>query len=1008
MRRCILLSIFLLLLLASSGQSSNLIFKHLNRESGLPVDVVTCLAQDSTGFIWIGSSEGLFRFDGFSYKSFYSTPGNNQTIPNNLINKIYVDRDGLLWVGTGDGLAIIKNDGQVIKIVNAATHPLFSRESNFVNDIQEAKNIFWISTRDGLFAVRKQKDQVFTVQIHDLKKEFGYTTNVLGAFTIDSGGQLWICTFNGLVIYNPEKNMLLHTGNNPSSLQILNENKAFRSLYIDESKGQVRYSTWEPAEKIYDLHANKITTLYSGKGSVHPDYGRMINQFLKDDQGTLWIASGKGTRMIRKNSPTEDLIVHKPGNPYGLLSNATAALLQDKEGSVWLASWEGGINITQPYHQPVVNLSLNNVDEYPFAKWPISTIIPVDQNSFLIGTSRGNGLYRTDSSFNVQEHYSFGSMDYDWIWTYYKQGDSIFISTQKGNLIYHTKTKKLDKLLQPPFDQFLPINSFVPGKDSTIWMSRYRNDFMQYDPGTTRYKKYGLAQLGETTTVLSLLRDRENKLWIISSLAGILRFDETKEKITERLPLNKENGLLNTHILFTKDLGDEWLIGYVERGISLYNKKTKIFRHFSRSDGLISNSVTDAVQTDPYTVWIASANGISRFNLQTKTFLNYGYDNGILQNSFECITQLPDGRIAAGNTYGLVYFYPEKMNAAQRIAPPVITAINVYGDNFPIDSFSNNKPLHIANDKNYFSFDYISLQYQNNQPIEYAYKLDGFDKDWVMAGNRRYVSYSNLQGGTYHFKVKARLPGNAWVESETPFPLQVATPFFKRWWFMPLAALFFIVIVYGMFRYRVQQLLRLEKMRSSISSDLHDEVGASLSSISIFSEMAKQSLRMNGKTEQYLQRIGDRSRDSIEKMSDIIWSINPDNDSLQQMLLRMKTFVNETVDGKDIVVYWHENEMIGSLTLGMAQRKNFYLLFKEALMNAVKYSGATTISVQLSAQNHSLVLKVADNGKGFKMAQIRQGNGLKNIRQRATLLGGTATIQSSPGAGTTVQVQFRY
>lgn len=989
--------------LAAHAQNSNLVFKHITRASGLPVDEVTCLAQDSTGFIWIGSKEGLFRFDGFNYKNFYHTPGNIQTIPNNYISKLFVDTQGLLWIGTNAGVALMKNNGQILTTINSETQSLFSKNSNAIFDIQEDKNTTWISTGDGLFSLTKKNNQVTNIKKHDFQKDFSYSTNVFGVFNIDDKNRLWICTLHGLVIYDPGKKELFHTLNNPDSLSILDEKNAFRNIWIDKENRTVRYATWEPAVRLYDIDENKITTIYSGKSAKRPDYSTLTSSFLKDDHGTLWISSGKGIQTF--NYTTEQIISHESDNSYSLLSNSIISLMQDKEGSIWAATSEG-ISITRPYLQSLVNLSYNSVNEFPFAKWAVNTIIPVSFNLFLIGTYAGDGLYSTDASFNVQEHYSFGTNKYDWIWKYSRHADKIYISAQGGNLLYDIKTQQLKKLTEPPFDTFHPIFTFATAKDSTIWMSRYYNDFMHYNPVTKNFKKYSLQQLGEEPSILQLSMDNEKNLWLLSSTAGIFKFDVNKEKITERLSANK-NGLLETHILFLKDIGEELLIGYRSKGISLYHKQKKTYRHFSRSDGLVSNSVKDALQTDKETVWIATGNGLSRFDLSTNTFTNYSYYDGILQNDFQCITQLPDGRLAAGNSKGLVHFSPSEINTQLELSAPIITAINVYGEELAVDSFSAKYPLHIPSNKNYFSFEYISLQYQNNLQIEYAYMLDGFNKDWIMSGTRRFASYSNVTGGNYKLRIKARLPGGEWVESKFILPVIVHTAFYKKVWFYIVLAILLAAIIYSIFRYRLSQVIRLEKIRHTISSDLHDEVGATLSSISIFSEMAKQVVPDNSKAEGFLKKIGDRSRDSIDKMSDIIWSINPENDSIEQMLIRMKNFVNETVEGKDIAVHWEESEMISKLRLGMPQRKNLYLLFKEVIINAVKYADAKNISVQLAAQNKMLYLTIKDDGKGFSFELIKPGNGIKNIKHRAVLLNGSAEIESSPDNGTTVRVAFK-
>ncbi|MGZ5191994.1 MAG: two-component regulator propeller domain-containing protein, partial [Flavisolibacter sp.] len=557
-------------------------------------------------------------------------------------------------------VVILKNTGQIIQILNAETSSLFSQESVRIYDIQEINNVFWITTGEGLFSARKQKRDSFQLQKHDFNKQFG-RSNQLGSFTVDKQGRFWICSIEGLVIYEPSKHNLLHAGNNPSHLEILNERYPFAGIYLDEPNNLVHYTTWEPSEKIFDLRTNKIISLYSGKGTATPDYNRLISKYLKDKHGTIWATSGGGLKLLNIRQVSSQTIANKKDNTYSLPTNDVTALLIDKEGSLWVGTTEG-ISITQPYNQSLVNLSTNNADRFQFAKMAVTSIIPVDRNCLLVGTQGGDGLYRTDSTFKVQEHYSFGSINYDWIWKYYRQGDSILISTQKGNLIYHVTTKKLEKLLTPPFDTFYPVFSFTPGKNGTIWVGRYINDFLEFDPRSGQYHKYSLTELGETSSVFKIASDRENNLWLLSSIAGVIKFDPSLKKITEYLPLHEVNGLLDSHTLFLIDVGDDLLIGYVAHGISLYNKKTKKFRHFSRADGLVSNSVTSAVQTDNNTVWITSRNGISRFDLQTKTFLNYNYDNGILQNDFSCISELADGRLAAGNKIGLVYFHPSTIH----------------------------------------------------------------------------------------------------------------------------------------------------------------------------------------------------------------------------------------------------------------------------------------------------------------------------------------------------------
>jgi signal transduction histidine kinase len=208
--------------------------------------------------------------------------------------------------------------------------------------------------------------------------------------------------------------------------------------------------------------------------------------------------------------------------------------------------------------------------------------------------------------------------------------------------------------------------------------------------------------------------------------------------------------------------------------------------------------------------------------------------------------------------------------------------------------------------------------------------------------------------------------------------------------------------------YRVNRIIALYNMRSSISADLHDEVGASLTSISIFSEIAKKSASPLSKEAGYLERIGERSRDSIEKMSDIIWSINPENDTLEQMLVRMKNYATEVAEAKDIVVHWTDKGNLADTRLRMEQRKNFYLLFKEVINNAIKHAAAKNICIQILAAEKTISLIIEDDGKGFNTGYPTLGNGLKTIHTRARFLQGKILVSSEKEKGTAVNLQFPF
>lgn len=994
------------------AQVDDLVFQHLTRSNGLPVNNITTLALDSSGFVWIGSSEGLYRYDGLNFKAQYAlSSGGGNSIPNNMVMQICVTRQGLLWIGTfKGGVFQMNSNGHILKVINSTNSHLFSTDSDLVKDVEEdSQGNIWVSTGDGLFRISASASEVDRFDYgNEDSIPYRNRRNSFSKFIIDSNDNIWIGNKHGMQIFDPAKGAFGHLAE-PLRTVLKNESDFTDfNFYNDE----LWYSTWVPDLGAYDTTRKKHTVIYSGRGLQNPEFSRMANLFFIDSKNALWIGTRNGLFLKKPGKPgISASFFHDPQNAYSLVSNYISAILEDRTGNIWFGT-AYGISIARPYSQFVHNLSVNNVKHYPFGDKMVRDIIQIDKNNILVGTSNADGLYLTDSNFNTIKRYSYNTYKYDWIWTHYDDvpRQRIFISTQEGMLVYEKKTRRLKIDSSEVFKKRYGISSFVSTADSILWMARLRGNFVRYNLNTGDYKEYDLKMLGVPDGAISSLEKAgENNIWILAGRGGLLKFDERREQIVEQLKLGTTSqSLIEGGIFFVKDLGDLLVIGYQSSGIQLYYKQSKTFRRFTQADGLVSDATTDAVVAKDGTVWIASQNGLIQFNPATGKFRNVGYQEGILSNHFDCITQLHDGRIAAGGPRGMIFFDPaeiEKLN--QPPAAPVFTSIDVYGKSIPIDNLHHRPtPLMISYQENHFSFEFISLQYNMSRQLEYSCLLEGLDASWINTGSRRFISYSNVEGGRYTFRVRVRERGGEWVEGRQYLQIIVGTAFYKRFWFYVIVALAVVAVVYVLFRYRLQELIKLDRMRTNISSDLHDEVGTSLTSISIFSEMALKSISQNSKEREYLQRIGNRSRDSIEKMSDIVWSINPENDSLEMVLVRMKNYASEISEAKELNMFWNEAGNFADYKLNMEQRKNFYLLFKEAINNSIKHAQAKNISIQLNASGKSINLTIIDDGVGFAPGNNSRGNGIKNIHRRVTLLKGEIEINSDKGKGTSLHLHF--
>jgi len=252
--------------------------------------------------------------------------------------------------------------------------------------------------------------------------------------------------------------------------------------------------------------------------------------------------------------------------------------------------------------------------------------------------------------------------------------------------------------------------------------------------------------------------------------------------------------------------------------------------------------------------------------------------------------------------------------------------------------------------------------------------------------------------------VKGSNNDGVWNETPATIKLIISPPFWQTWWFRTLMILAAVLLVFGIFRYRLQEVIRIQTIRNKIAGDLHDEIGSTLNSISIYTEVVKKKLPQDIPE---LQMIGEASRKVIDAMSDIVWTINPENDSLDKIIFRMRSLVHSLMKAKKIEYIFEANENMSDLKLPMITRKNFYLIFKEAMNNLVKYSSATRAFISLSTSEREIELLIQDNGIGFDMNNVARGNGILNMNRRAKEIKADFRIESSVGNGTNVELKLK-
>jgi signal transduction histidine kinase len=304
------------------------------------------------------------------------------------------------------------------------------------------------------------------------------------------------------------------------------------------------------------------------------------------------------------------------------------------------------------------------------------------------------------------------------------------------------------------------------------------------------------------------------------------------------------------------------------------------------------------------------------------------------------------------------------------------------------------------------SFDFVALDFTNPGKNLYQYKLEGFNKGWIDLGTEHSATYTNLDPGTYTLKVKGSNSDGVWNEHGASLQLVILPPWYMTWWFRVVAAIAVIAMLYTFYRYRLQQALKVQVIRNRIAQDLHDEIGSNLSNISIFAEVAEEKSSQSQSVQALLKKIKDSTQTSQEAMSDIVWMINTGNDRFENIMARMRSLAAELFETRDQRLHMEFDEKLNGVKLGMEERKNFYLIYKETLNNIVKYAGCKQVWIEMKLHDSCINLKVRDDGNGFDAKKDHHGNGLKNMRRRAEMLKGNLFVYSEPGKGTSVELNF--
>ncbi|WP_434035557.1 two-component regulator propeller domain-containing protein [Formosa sp. 4Alg 33] len=1027
-------SLFIVIIsLSSFAQQLN--FKHLSVKDGLVSNMVHTTIQDSDGFMWFGTEDGLSRYDGYSFLNFFQSPADTLSLSNNLILTLAEDKNKQLWIGTHQGLNML--DLETYKMTRF--NEIFKENSGSVTiaSLYVDDDMLWIGTdNSGLFSLN-----INTYAI----KQYGYvkapktaiSSNTINGIIRNSNGVLLIATNTGLDVFNETTETFssvlrdvsvinMHIQKDDTVLLGMRSETYYLKLKADfkiekvplpdafsgkeinlfsDSSNNLWISVRDQGLMYINNKTQKAQRLLYSKNDATGISSNVINNIFEDAFGNIWLSSlDSGLNILDKRR--KEFIHIKDNNiPSGLLNNRVRALYQDSDGDIWVGTKVNGtlskfnrdsLTFTHFHSNPSNPLSLSN--DFVFD-------ITEDRPGYLwVATLNGLNLFnKATGTFNVYKHQenNDNSLSSNSVNDVLKTEDNLLIGTVTEGLdIYNTKNKRF-----------------------------------------SHFKKTGATNQLSDNRIKVIYKDQHKNIWI-GTINGLNLFDIKTGTFKQFLnnPKDKnsisENYILSIH----EDKNQNLWIG-TSLGINLMDRTTHTFKVYTTKDGLAGNSVRGILEDNAGNLWISTNNGLSKFNTKTKKFKNYNLHDGLQANEFSPFVycKTANGEMYFGGNNGFNIFNPEDIINNTLIPNVLLTDFKLFNQSIPVGS--NKSPLkqHISKTKNLvldykqsvFSFEFVALNFTSPEKNEYAYMMEGFDKEWNYIENKREATYTNLDAGDYVFKVKAANNDGYWNEVGTTLNIKILPAPWFSWWSYILYAMAFVTLLWwlrhnAIKRNNLQKEQEINDLKIKFFGNISHEFRTPLTLIlGPLEKMLKENhdapqarqLRLMSRHTKRLLSLVNQLLD-FQKIGSGELKVNATTGDLVQFIRELSYSFLEFSNEKDI--HFEFKTDIESCQTLFDNDKIEKIIFN-LLSNAFKFTpqkGHVSITLSFNKKTNTFRILVSDDGVGIPKDQLKtifkrfyqvnnstsktnqgSGIGLALTKEYVQLLGGEITVESSLGAG---------
>lgn len=827
-------------------------FRHLTEENGLTNSHIHAICQDKKGFIWIGTENGLYRYDGFQFKHYTNIPGDTNSINSNIIFRLYNDAQNNLWVGTFMGL--LRYDDSNERFYDIHLNDLFRNGLPVpVNDIvQDPDGPIIVVTE---FGIAKINPKDYSVNLFPVNKPVSsYSGKILTTYYVDRQGNHWMGTRSGTEVYNKLDHSVSKYDFNNYALKKFN-NCFIHRIYQD-SKMNIWVATREDGVFFKAANTTVFHQFYYKENDKFSLGSNETYDIWEDHEGQIWISTnGGGLNMFDSQNGSFIRVKHVENDKSSLLNNNTRSIFEDRQGNIWITSFQAGINIHINHPQLFKKYNLNIESNLEYQSNTVSSIYLENNDILWIGTD-GGGLKLFDRKNNSYKTYlpnktNLHSFPDKVVMAIYKDryNENWFGTYQGGLAKYDPSTDGFLIYKNIPGDSLSISNNFVTcmteDKYGNLWIGTSGGGLNLFDRNSGKFKVFRTDPTNRNSLIdnyiNTILVDHKNNLWI-GTFWGLSCLNiDTKNFTNYRNDKSKSNSISHNSVIYLYQGDDNKLWIGTYNGLNLYNPENNNFICYTEKDGLAGNVVNCILGDNKGNLWISTNYGITKFDTEKKTATNYSETDGLQGNEFFHNSGHigKNGEFFFGGINGFNSFFPDSIRQRNYAPQVIVTGFRIFEHEVPIGKFTDGrillskninetKKIELKYSDKIFSFDLAAIDFINPQNIVYAYQIEGFDKGWNYTdAHYPKITYTNLNSGEYKLKIKAanRNIIND-IQPSIIINIKITPPFWKTWW----AFLFYLItifsIAYYLWRLSIQRIkdrnmVKLEKLKREKSEEIN-------------------------------------------------------------------------------------------------------------------------------------------------------------------------------------------